>query len=303
MSAKDSRRDGPVDFRRGQSVTVRSLSEILATLDADGSLEGMPFMPEMAPFCGKTFRVFRRAERTCVEVIGMRSMKNAVFLAGLRCDGSAHGGCQRGCVFFWKEVWLKPGEAAVGSGQSAVGSERVESRLPTVKGDRFYCQSTELGSASGDLPPGKLRLFLHDLWIGEMSVGRFVYLAWRALVNRGSRLVRDRPFYQVSGEQKKTASASLNLQAGELVEIKSLAEIEATLDVQGRNRGLSFDPEMALYCGRRYRVATPLRTIISEETGKIVQLNDTVILDGLICRGICGLNCPRTTTSIGATSG
>jgi hypothetical protein len=300
MSAKGSRRDGPVNFRRGQSVAVRSLSEILATLDADGSLEGMPFMPEMAPFCGKTFRVFRRAERTCVEAVGIRSMENAVFLAGLRCDGSAHGGCQRGCLFFWKEDWLRPGESAVGrrqavvgSGQSAVGSEEVELRLPTMKGDRFYCQSTELGCASGDLPPGKLRLFLHDMRIGELSVGRFVYFAWRALVNRGSRLVRGCPFYQVSGEQKKTVGAGLNLQAGELVEIKSLAEIQATLDAQGRNRGLSFEPEMALHCGRRYRVAMPLRTIISEETGKIVQLNDTIILDGLICRGICALNCPR----------
>ena len=119
MSSTGSHQDGHAQFRRGQSVTVRSLSEILATLDADAKLEGMPFMPEMASFCGKTFRVFRRAERTCVEGLGMRSMKNAVFLEGLRCDGSAHGGCQRGCLFFWKEAWLK------GSRQWAVGSRAV----------------------------------------------------------------------------------------------------------------------------------------------------------------------------------
>ena len=44
----------------------------------------------------------------------MRSMKNAVFLEGLRCDGSAHGGCQRGCLFFWKEAWLKPRQSGAG---------------------------------------------------------------------------------------------------------------------------------------------------------------------------------------------
>ncbi len=126
-----------------------------------------------------------------------------------------------------------------------------------------------------------------------MSLGHFAYLAWRALANRGSRLVYGRPFYEVSGEQKKTTSAGLDLQPGELVEIKSLAEIQATLDSRGRNRGLSFEPEMALHCGRRCRVATPLRTIIAEDTGKIVQLNNTVILEGLVCHGICAVNCPR----------
>jgi hypothetical protein len=294
MSTKGGRKDGSAEFRRGQSVTVRSLSEVLATLDADAKLEGMPFMPEMAPFCGKTFCVHRRAERTCVEALGMRSMTNAVFLEALRCDGSAHGGCQRGCLFFWKEAWLKPaGEAAVGGGQSAVDGGQYLSQLPTTKGDRFYCQSTELAAASGDLPPGKLRHFLHDMRIGEMSLGHFAYLAWRALANRGSRLVRGRPFYEFSGEQKKTASAGLNLQAGELVEVKSLREIQTTLDSRGRNRGLSFEPEMALHCGRRFRVAMPLRTIVSEETGKVLHLNDTVILEGLVCHGICAVNCPR----------
>jgi len=34
-------------------------------------------MPEMAPFCGKTFTVDRRAEKTCVEGVGLRSMRNA----------------------------------------------------------------------------------------------------------------------------------------------------------------------------------------------------------------------------------
>jgi hypothetical protein len=126
-----------------------------------------------------------------------------------------------------------------------------------------------------------------------MSLGHFAYLAWRAVLNRGSRLVIGRPFYEVSGEQKKTGSAGLDLQTGELVEVKSFGEIQATLDSQGRNRGLSFEPEMALHCGRRYRVAMPLRTIIVERTGKAVQLSDTVLLEGLVCRGICAVNCPR----------
>ena len=48
-------------------VQVRCAGEILETLDQDGALVGMPFMPEMVAFCGKSFRVARRAERACVE--------------------------------------------------------------------------------------------------------------------------------------------------------------------------------------------------------------------------------------------
>jgi hypothetical protein len=302
MSIGGSRQKVLADFHHGQLVTVRSLDEILATLDAEARLEGMPFMPEMVPLCGQTVRIHRRAERTCVEGIGLRSLQNTVFLEGLRCDGSSHGGCQRGCLFFWKSAWLKP--AAGGADQTgkkeppeheqpSIRSRPHAPQLPTTKGDRFYCQSTELARATGELSHGKLRHYLHDLRIGEMRPRRFIYLLWRALANRAWKLLRGRGYYDVSGQQSKTFTAELNLQAGELVEIKSAAEIEATLDAKGRNRGLSFEPEMALHCGRRYRVAAPLHTIIAEDSGKMVQLTNTVILEGLVCQGICLVNCPR----------
>lgn len=293
------------DFRRGQFVTVRSRDEILATLDSDGKFDGLPFMPEMTPLCGKTFRVHRRAEKTCVEGVGMRGMRDTVFLEGLRCDGSAHDGCQRGCLFFWKEVWLKPADlsrrdttapcsaAAPGCEPEPAQPKAAVLHLPTTKGDRFYCQSTELAAATTDFPSGKLRHYLRDLRIGELSMRRFGYFLWMALANRLWRLFFGRYYHQITGEQKKTLSEELDLQPGELVEIKSRAVIEATLDTRGRNRGLTFEPEMALHCGRRYRVAMPLHKIIVEDSGKMVNLSNTVILDGLVCQGICVQNCPR----------
>lgn len=33
-------------------------------------------------------------------------MTDTVHLAGVRCDGQAHGGCQAGCLVFWKTDWL-----------------------------------------------------------------------------------------------------------------------------------------------------------------------------------------------------
>jgi hypothetical protein len=300
MSNRSNGRNGVSGFRRGDWVAVRSLAEILATLDADAKLDGLPFIPEMADCCDKTFRVCRRAEKTCVEGIGMRNMRGTVFLDGLRCDGSAHGGCQRACMFFWKEAWLRPAEeerSAAGSGQSAVMAPapyfRSPSELPTVKGDRYYCQSTELGGATGEFSPGKWRHLLHDVRIGELTLRRFGYVLGMAVVNRVWRLLHGRRFFEIAGAQKTTANEELNLRPGEWVEIKSAAEIAATLDAKGRNRGLSFDPEMARHCGRRYRVAAPVRTIIAEESGRMVQLSHTVILEGLVCQGICMLNCPR----------
>ena len=44
-------------FRTGDLVEVRSKNEILATLDENGCLDGMPFMPEMVPYCGRQFEV------------------------------------------------------------------------------------------------------------------------------------------------------------------------------------------------------------------------------------------------------
>src|SRR6185503_9144504 len=88
-------------------VEIRSKAEILATLDKSGRFEGLPFMPEMLAFCGKRFRVYKRAHKTCdtVNKTGGRRMNAAVHLEGLRCSGEAHGGCQAACLLFWKEAW------------------------------------------------------------------------------------------------------------------------------------------------------------------------------------------------------
>ena len=43
--------------RAGDWVEVKSPLEIAQTLDANGTLEGLPFMPEMVAFCGHRFRV------------------------------------------------------------------------------------------------------------------------------------------------------------------------------------------------------------------------------------------------------
>ena len=87
-------------LKPGDVVEVRSAAEILETLDTDGALNGMPFMPEMTKFAGKRFTVDRRAEKICDTVSGeppnSRRLRDSVLLEDLRCDGSGHDGCQAG---------------------------------------------------------------------------------------------------------------------------------------------------------------------------------------------------------------
>src|SRR3954470_14196478 len=103
-----SRSSMSLNLRAGELVEIRSKEEILATLDSQAQLDGLPFMPEMFAYCGKRLRVFKRAHKTCDPPNGMqgRRMERAVHLEDIRCDGAGHGGCQAGCLIFWKEAWL-----------------------------------------------------------------------------------------------------------------------------------------------------------------------------------------------------
>jgi hypothetical protein len=295
---------------RGDLVQVKGLDEILNTLDAEGKLEGMPFMPEMARHCGQRFRIARRANKTCVEGFTLRRLERTFFLEGLRCDGSAHEGCQRGCLLFWKEAWLRPCDeesppAADGNGggdQAAAGESglwRSAEDLPTRKGDRFLCQSTELAEATaGDFPRWNLRHYLEDLVRGEITLPRLVRIFWRSVKNKVRRRLGLRLVEQVQGGQADPPRGDLDLQPGQWVEVKSAAEIRTLIDAEGKNHGLSFEIEMLEHCGRRYQVAYPIRKVILEDparkaTGTMVALSNTVVLEGVTCQGLCLKNCPR----------
>src|SRR5258706_16272866 len=96
----------------GDWVEVRSKEEILATLDKNGRLDSLPFMPQMFQYCGQRFEVYKRAHKTCETISGKyqgRRLPHGIHLHH-RCDGKAYGGCQAACLIFWKEAWLKPVE-------------------------------------------------------------------------------------------------------------------------------------------------------------------------------------------------
>ena len=95
-------------LRVGDWVEIRSKEEILKTLDHKGQLDGLPFMPSMFQYCGRRFKVYKRAHKTCDTVFPVRGRRvaDAVHLE-TRCNGLGYGECQAGCLIFWKEAWLK----------------------------------------------------------------------------------------------------------------------------------------------------------------------------------------------------
>ena len=154
------------ELYRGDIVEVKSPSEILSTLDELGALAGLPFMPEMAAYCGRRFRVDRRADKVCdtVKYTGSRRVPNAVLLEDLRCNGSGHRGCQAECRIFWKDAWLRkvaPDAPPIPPSEAEALIERASRNIQsrTEKDGKFEtryrCQNTDIlhYSKSGTLAP------------------------------------------------------------------------------------------------------------------------------------------------------
>jgi hypothetical protein len=307
-------------LRAGQLVRVRSKEEILLTLDAEGKLESLPFMPEMLQFCGQEFRVRARAHKVCdtVDWQQFREMNNAVHLGDLRCDGSAHGGCQAGCLLFWKEAWITPADSDHTETNSRQGAtieipdeelERATQNGTNEAGQILYsCQATEIPRATrGPLTWWQPRQYVQDITSGNSTPWRVGRALLIGLFNRfqlaNKRLLPQRcliekcrryPFIKGAAAKGETPSETLDLRPGELVEIKSKEEIFATLDEDDETQGLRFDSEMLRYCGRRARVLRRIEKIIDEKTGRMLSIRrDTVILDGVICTGDYHRSCPR----------
>lgn len=314
-----------LNLRAGDFVRVRSRDEILAMLDPDGTLDGLPFMPEMEAWCGRVFRVSHRADKTCdtVTFSGQRRMRDTVHLEGLRCDGSAHGGCQAGCLTFWKEAWLvrvrdESGlpAAAAGSAPPAVAGctpdqLRAATRVsPPADGADdaepvYSCQATRLLTASERLRWFDPRQYVREVRSGNVGLWAAILQTLLYLFNNVQNLsrrflperlrLRGGSWYPfVFGRLTKTPRETLDLAAGDRVTVKSHAEIVATLDTQGRNRGMGFDTEMVPYCGRTMTVLRRVERLIDEGTGRMRHLgSDALILDGAFCEGRYHGMCPR----------
>ena len=308
----------------GDWVEVRSKEDILATLDANGRLDNLPFMPEMFEYCGRRFRVWKRAHKTCdtVDKTGGRRVSDAVHLEDSRCSGKAHGSCEAACLLFWKEAWLKrvngsdrtsarpPSRVVSGCDESMV-RDATQAPGSSASDPTYECQATLLPQFSSPLPWWDFRQYLDDYRWGNATLEQLLsgaaYVVFFALAKPGQRIRRrlspalirlyDRwqslregvPFPRRKGSippgEETPSPPPLNLQPGEWVRVRSYPEILATLNTNNMNRGLYFDAEEVPYCGGTYRVRSRVSKIIDEKTGKMrVFKTPAVILEGVYCQ-------------------
>jgi hypothetical protein len=280
----------------GDWVVVRSANEILSTLDDKGTLDGLPFMPEMVSWCGKSFRVQRRIDKTCVDGHPVRRFpaNDVVVLEGPRCDGGSHDGCKHGCRIYWKHAWLRPTQAEEARIERVDRDvEKLRGRLK-VKSDeqRYFCQSTELLKSTEEFPRGRhkrARILLAEIRGGDIGILLAlqllaVYLRQRILRGLGCDT-------WLQGPHKRTPTQSLNLQPGELVRVKSRAQIVQTLDHKASNRGMVLCYEMLRCCGREARVRYRVDRLINERTGLMREIADAVTLSSMRGCGSLGEEC------------
>jgi hypothetical protein len=275
----------------GELAEVRSLPEILATLDARGCLEGLPFMPEMAAYCGHRFPVQRRVDKVWeyAHLTGLRRVHNAVLLKALRCDGQSHGECQAACQLIWKEAWLRPPgtegpNASVSPRQLDLGAH---TQVTVDGGRRYICQMTEIERASTQLPPRDLRHYWRDLMGGNIRLVPLLVVLSIRLFN-GTQWRLGGALWPVLKPMDSDSSPhqDLGLQPGQLVRVKSKHAIELTLNRNRRNRGLEFGTDMLFCCGGSYRVAVRVNRIVHEGTGELLLLKTpSILLEGANANG------------------
>ena len=256
----------------GDVVEIRSLEEIRGTLDDAGCLDGLPFQTEMAAFCGRRAWVFRGVDK--IYDYGrskkLRRLRDAVLLGGLRCDGSAHGGCQASCYLLWKKAWLKPIEDAA-AWPVAQGPGRAPERIPPPP--RYTCQYTQLVAASAPLNAGDLRQDLRPLLVGNVTVSAFCVSVLTWLFN-AVQMARGGSGYPARRRGARTANSPVTngLIPGDRVRVLGRGEITATLDARGRHRGLWFDDDMIKHCGRRHTVLKRVERIIDDVSGQMLEM-------------------------------
>jgi hypothetical protein len=258
-----------------------------------------------------------------IDKTGGRRLFNTVHLRAaqhsdtIRCDGAAHGGCEASCLLFWSEAWLKrvepkeqpgretdipPAQRAIPFQMDAMLRQSGVAREPGGEGAGTYrCQATQLKAYTRRLVWWDIRQYVRDFVSGNVGAAELfralAFAGYRRLVSFGlgytllvglynwfQARTGGTPWPYVQGTLKATPNGELNLKPGELVHVKPLDQILATLDTRNKNRGLLFAPEMVRFCGGTFRVLKRVHRIIDEKTGCMLEFsNPCIILQNVYC--------------------
>ena len=288
-----------LDLRVGELVEVRSEEEILATLDDNGELDALPFMPEMLQYCGRQFTVYKVAHKLCdtmsrsghAEDARRRApRRRALRRAGARRlpDRLPHlleGGLAPEAGADRRRESAR-GHAGLGAARLTAADLYSRSRKPGVPNgeELFSCQATELLRAAPELLP------FRELgqYVARRPLGQCGHRRGPARLPR--RAVQPLPAPQQPGPAPAAVvprGPAVGVHQGNVDEDADGAaptcsrasscgssrrrEIMATLSKDLRNRGLGFEEEMARHCGREARVLRRVDRCIEEGTGRLLR--------------------------------
>jgi hypothetical protein len=129
------------------------------------------------------------------------------------------------------------------------------------------------------------------------SVGRRVKLMVRRRLSPGrERAIKSRTnnlmnrCFKLTGKGTKpgaslTNAPSAKLKAGDWVRVRSVSEIEATLNHWRQLRGCTFMSEMAEYCDTTQRVLKPMNRFVDERDLRVKKSSGIILLEGVMCKG------------------
>ena len=307
----------------GDLVRVLSLEEIFSTLDHNGLLDELPFMPEMAEYCGHVYRVERNVDKIhdWKGETGLRRLNHVVSLRNIRCSGSSHGNCQASCQILWKEAWLErivehPAKEDMQHDHNveakpikAPNYQFTQNHLVKLKqhsilepelntptqSQRYVCQITNLLKASKPMSRFDIRQDLRPLIFGNISPKGFFLVYLTALFNAMQKLRQGVPYptMPTTKSSGQTPTTDKDLQPGDKVVVLSKEAIASTL-VRNHNRGMWFGRELVRFCNHRYTVADRVSRIIDESTGEMLALKTPcIILKNVTATGEFLRLCPQ----------
>lgn len=111
-------------------------------------------------------------------------------------------------------------------------SRETLERASRPSAEVFSCQAKEQMRFTAPLSPWDVLQYVRDFRSGSVSWRCLVRGLAIAMFNRIQRYRGGRRYPDVHGTLTKTPKATLDLKPGELVQVKSKAEILATLDVR-----------------------------------------------------------------------
>jgi hypothetical protein len=124
--------------------------------------------------------------------------------------------------------------------------------------------------------------------------------AWERALKRITNKWMNRAAVLSGGETKPnidlaTLAPAQPFQPGDWVKVRSLEEIQATLNHWNQVKGCGFMPEMAAYCGTVQRVLKPMTRFVDERNLTVKKASGIVLLDRVMCQGTAGFgHCDRS---------